>query len=279
MVLFSTSDESGPAAALKVDYMGHVRLGRLPKTIRWQGVVALMDDSPDDIPAVARGTAAAAELRLRQLSRDPSLIHCFWLLTRVASASRHEDFVTALARLNLPIPINGSALLYISQISDQVRLDLAPHTESGPFGELASLALRRTLSETVGVHGRSLFGSSLEDVQHAFYSHSSPARFGELARRFFGDYLARTLRFFVEKELSNQVGSGHGLTNIDASTEFTRTLDLYARESARIVEDFATGWYSKHNWESGDAITQEEAQGFVAIALRKLRMELARSDL
>lgn len=270
---------AGLARALKADHMGHVRLGRLPKTMRWQGVVALMDDSADDVPAVARGTAAAAEMRLRQLSRDPSLVHCFWLLTRVASASRHDDFATALAQLNLPSPINGSALIYITQINDQTRLDLALHTESGPFGELASLALRRTLSETVGVHGRSLFGSSLEDLQHAFYSHSSPARFGELARKFFGDYLARTLRFFVEKELSNLVGSGHRLTNIDASTDFTRTLDLYARESARIVEDFATGWYSKHNWELGDAITRQEAQRFVAIALRKLRMELARSDL
>ena len=33
--------------------MGHVRLGRLPKTIRWQGVVALIDEAPNDIPAVA----------------------------------------------------------------------------------------------------------------------------------------------------------------------------------------------------------------------------------
>jgi hypothetical protein len=259
--------------------MGHVRLGRLPKTIRWQGVVALIDDAPNDIPAVARGTAAAAEQRFRGLARDPSLTHCFWLLTRVATASRHDDFVTALAQLGLPRPTNGSALGYIAQINDQVRSDLASHTESGPFGELAALALRRTLSETIGVYGRSLFGSSVEDIQHAFYAHSSPTRFGELARSFFGDYLSRTLRFLIEKELSNHVGADHGLTGIEASSAFTTALDLHARQSARIVEDFAAGWYGKHNWESGDAISAEEAQGFVAIALRKLRMELARTDL
>jgi hypothetical protein len=261
-----------------LEFMGHVRLGRLPNTLPWRGVVALIDETPDDVPAVARGTALAAEQRLRTLARDPSLTHCFWVLTRVATASRHDDFATQLVQLGLPRPITGSALGYIAQVTDQVRSDLSTYTDSGPSGELASLALRRTLSETVGVHGRSLFGSSVDDIQRAFIEHSSPTRFGELARRFFGDYLARTLRFLVEKEVSNHVGAGHGLTTIEASSAFATSLDLYARQSARIVEDFAAGWYGKHNWESADTISAAEAQGFVAIALRKLRMELARTD-
>ena len=44
------------------------------------------------------------------------------------------------------------------------------------------------------------------------------------------------------------------------------------------MEQFAAGWYVKHHWESGDAISREEAQRFVAVALRKLRMELTRAD-
>jgi hypothetical protein len=258
--------------------MGHARIGRLPRTLGWQNVVALIDDSPDDVRSIARGTVSAAEDRLRDLGGDESLIHCFWVLTRLAAASREQDFVSALARLGLPEPINGSALAYISQISERVRGDLASNIESGPYGELASLALRRAFSETVGHHGRSLFGSSLEDVQHAFYSHSSPNRFGELAKWFFGDYLSRTLRFLVEKELSNNVGAGHGLTSIAESGHFAASLDLYTRESARIVEEFAASWYSKHNWESGGTISREEVKRFVAFALRKLRMELRRAD-
>ena len=259
--------------------MGHVRLGRLPKTIRWQRVVALIDHSPDNVPAVARGTVAAAEDRLRELARDPSLIHCFWLLARITAASRHDDFSLALSSLDLPIPASSSALVYISQITDSVRHDLSNYTESGPFGELASIALRRALSETVGLHGESLFGSSIDDVQHAFYSHSSPSRFGEVAKSFFGDYLARTLRYFVDKELSNYVGVGHGLDSIESSQDFSSALELYARQSARIVEEFAADWYSKHNWESGGAVSQVEVQRFVPVALRKLRSELRRSEL
>ena len=258
--------------------MGHVRLGRLPRTLRWQGVVRLLDQSPDDVPAVAHATVAAAEARLRELARDPSLGYCFWLLTRLAAASRETDFAAATAALRLVPPETDSALAFIARVNEQVRAELRQFPESGPFSELASLALRRALSETVGQQGRSLFGSSLEDVQLAFRRHSTDARFGDLARRFFGDFLARTLRFFIDKELSNTVGAGHGLAGVAASQEFTAALDTYARQSARIVEQFAAGWYGKHNWESGDAISREEAQGFVAVALRKLRMELTRAD-
>ena len=258
--------------------MGHIRLGRLPKSLRWQGVVALLEQAPDDVPAVARATVWAAEERLRELARDPSLGYCFWLLTRLAAASREEDFAAATAALGLPTPDSDSALAFIAQVNERVRAELQRYPESGPFSELASLALRRALSETVGQHGRSLFGSSLEDVRQAFRGHATDARFGDLSRRFFGDFLARTLRFFVDKELSNTVGARRGLTDIGASGEFTAALDLYARQSARIMEQFASGWYGKHNWEARGAISREEAQGFVAVALRKLRMELARVD-
>lgn len=270
--------EGLPRSACGAIAMGHIRLGRLPKTLRWQGVVGLLDHSPDDVPAIARATVTAAETRLRELSHDPSLVYCFWVLTRLTAASREADFAGATAALGFPPPDVDSALAFIARVNERVRAELRDYPESGPFSELASLALRHALSETVGQHGRSLFGSSLDDVQQAFRSHATAARFGDLARRFFGDYLARTMHFFVDKELSNVVGAGHGLPDIDASHEFSAALDTYARQSARIMEQFAAGWYGKHNWEARGAISREEAQGFVAVALRKLRMELIQAD-
>src|SRR3712207_1532215 len=112
--------------------MGHIRLGRLPKTLRWQGVVRLLDQSPDDVPAVARATVRAAEAHLRELSRDPSLVQCFWLLTRIAAAAREEDFAAATAALGLAPPHADSALAFIAQVHEQVRADLTHYPESGP---------------------------------------------------------------------------------------------------------------------------------------------------
>lgn len=257
--------------------MGHLRLGRLPKTYKWRAVIDLLNETPDDPAALAGAVVKAAEARLRELGRDSSLTYCFWLLTRITWAARREDFTAALSELDLPPAGDGSALVFISGVSDRVRSELIHHPESGPFAELASLALRRALSETVGQEGRSLFGSSMEDIQHAFREYSTARRFGILARRFFGDFFSRTLSFYVEKELANNIGEGHGLSSIADSEEFTRALDIYTRQSAFIMEEFASGWYSKQNWESKGHISLEDAQGFVAVALRKLRMELVYS--
>jgi hypothetical protein len=95
--------------------MGHIRLGRLPKTLRWQGVIALLDSTPDDVPAIARATVEAADTCLRALAHDPSLVHCFWVLTRLTTAAREVDFASATVALGLPAPRADSALAFIAQ--------------------------------------------------------------------------------------------------------------------------------------------------------------------
>lgn len=254
--------------------MGHVRLGRLPKTLRWREVIELLDASPRDTAGIAAAVVVAAESRLRELRDDPSLSYSFWLLTRIALASRGEAFTTDLAQLGVPVNPNESVLTFISRLTDEARRHLAPETASGHFTELASLALRRSLTDTVGQEGASLFGSTIEDLQAAFRSHSSRQQFGALSRRFFGDFLARTLRSFIDRELPVRLGSSERLATISDSEDFSRALDAYARQSASILEDFASGWYSKQNWESKGDISLEDAQAFVAVGIRKLRMEL-----
>src|SRR6266511_3002912 len=258
--------------------MGHLRLGRLPKTMRWNAVVGLLAAPDVDSLDVARATVEAAEDRLRGLASDPSLTHCFWLLTRITWAARGADFAGDLASLGIDVRPDDSAITFIARVNDRARDVVTHFPESGHFAELASLALRRALSETIGQQNLSLFSSSVEQIQEACRAYSTRAQFGVLARRFFGDLLARTLRSFVDRELSNHTGPGQGLSDLDASRRFAESLDLHARQSARIMEDFAGGWYAKRNWEARGEISRDEAQGFVAVALRKLRMELKREE-
>jgi hypothetical protein len=126
----------------------------------------------------------------------------------------------------------------------------------------------------VGETTPGLFGSSVEDLRVAFLAHSTRTRFGALARRFFGEFLSRVLRYFVDKELGNYVGPDRAIRTVADAAEFHRALDLHARQSARIMEDFAAGWYSKHNWDAKGEISRDEAAGFVGQALRKIRCEL-----
>lgn len=255
--------------------MGHIRLGRLPKSQSWQAMVALLAAPRVDPGVVAAATSRAAGQRLDALADDASLAYCFWLLTRLASAARRPDFGDALGDLGLAVRPSDSVIGFVAQVNDRVRDEVERHPESGPFGELASLSLRRALTETVGTEGRSLFGSSAEDLERAFRRHATPDSFGIVAHRFFGDFLARTLRFYVDKELALHLGAGGGLADIARGESFIEDLDRHARQSARIVERFASDWFSKHDWEAGGAIGRDEAQGFVAVALAKLRGELA----
>lgn len=254
--------------------MGHLRLGRLPKTPRWNEVVALLESSPTATVEITQATLHASERQLRKLGDDPSVSYCFWLLTRVTQAARQDDFVEALSELGLEVSSDTTALRFISQISDHVRKRLAEHPESGPFAELASLALRRALSETVGQQGPSLFASSLEDLQRALRTYSTREQFAAVGQLFFADFLARTLTYFLDRELANSLGTPAGTSLAEASRDVLEAVDRYTRQSALIVRDFAGGWYSKHNWESKGRISQHETDRFVAYALRKLRSEL-----
>jgi hypothetical protein len=253
--------------------VGHTELGYLPKSARWRVVADLLAAPRLEVPAVAGATVKATERRLVELRGDPSLAYCFWLLVRLAEAARGPDFIEGASQLGVAVDAEDAALTFIARIADRARIELNRYPESGPFGEIASLALRRSLTETVGTEGRSLFGSSLEDLEQSFRRYSSPAQFATLARRFFGDFYGRTLRYYVERELQNRIGD-EGLPVIAEANAFADALDLHARETARIVEGFAADWYDKHHWQAGGAISREEARGFVAYALTKLRKEL-----
>jgi hypothetical protein len=250
--------------------MGHLRLGRLPKTRRWIEVVQLLDTNPEDTTGIAASVVDAADRRLRELSSDPSLGYCFWLLTRIAWASRKPDFRQTLSGLGIEADTQESVLSFISRLAEHVHTEIDPNTTSGHFADLSSLALRRALSETVAQHTGSLLGANVDSLQQAFRVYSTQDQFGRLSHKFFGDFFARTILSLVDRELSHHVGQDKSFRSSEESAAFIEALDLHARESARIMETFAAGWYSKHNWEAKGEVSMAEAQGFVAIALALL---------
>lgn len=253
--------------------MGHLRLGRLPKTRRWIDVVELLDASPEDAAGIAAGVVVAADQRLKELGADPSLGYCFWLLTRIAWASRKPDFQQTLSGLGIDVDSQTPVLAFISRLTEHIHAEVAHNTASGHFAELSSLALRRALSETVAQSAGTLFGTTVDSLQMAFRAYSRPDEFGRLSHKFFADFFARTLSSLVDRELSHHVGHGKSFESSTNSAAFIEALDLHARESARIMETFAADWYAKHNWEAKGEVSMAEAQGFVAVALRKLRSE------
>jgi hypothetical protein len=83
--------------------MGHIRLGTLPKTQKWNQVVNLIAGG-EDVGRIAAASADAAEHSLQRASDDEGLAHAFWLLTQIPQAAKQSDFSDRLWRLGLTLP-------------------------------------------------------------------------------------------------------------------------------------------------------------------------------
>jgi hypothetical protein len=254
--------------------MGHTIVGELPKTRRWQQVFDLLQEQSTNPSMVASATVRAAEKRLNQLRGDESLTYCFWLLTRLAAAARGPDFQSDARQLGIEVRRDDHVLSLIAKVNDRAREELVQFPESGPFGDLAASALRSSLTDTLGAQNLSLFASSVDDLAGAFRRHSTASQFGELATWFFGTFYAETLRYYVDRALPASLSADGGLRTLADMQLFRDALDKHARESARIVELFAAQWWVKHKGPSGEPISRDEARGFAAHALTKLRKEL-----
>ena len=255
--------------------MGHIRLGRLPRTVKWKQVVSLIDSgaSTADIALVALD---ASWKGLQNASKDPTLIYSVWLLTQIPLAAKGQNFSEELRQRGLEVSPQPTLMEVVGAFTDAVDAYTRKLGARSDLGEMAQLAAVESLTKLAGEKTRSLFGATPEDVQRAVRSFSTTKEFGTLGRDFFSRFLGRYLTYFLSRELSNHVGPGQRFANIQEHSAFNQALDMYCRQAARIVQEFAGGWFSKTNYEGG--IDLKKAGDFAFVALKKIRSELAKGE-
>jgi hypothetical protein len=251
--------------------MGHIRLGRLPETKRWEQVIALLRVG-GSIGDLAAATAHAAETELQSATSDPGLAYTVWLLTQLPLAARTPQFRERLAELGFEAGAEQSLLGLVAGFSVAVDRNVAGRNNQTDLGELARQAAAESLSSIVSSGTQSLFDTSADDVQRELGRLATKDRFAKLARDFFARLTQKTLEYYISRELPNFVGPDKGVQTIDRQTAFRAALEQYCREVAVIVEEFAGGWYSKSNFQR--TLSPTTAQSFAAYALKKLRDEL-----
>ena len=89
--------------------MGHTRLGRLPRTRKWQDVIGLVGAGVDTAD-IAAATLDASKEGLEDAARDPALLHSFWLLTQLPLCARRADFVEELAKIGVSVVAEPSLM-------------------------------------------------------------------------------------------------------------------------------------------------------------------------
>lgn len=252
--------------------MGHIRLGELPRTRKWEQVVELIKRD-GDAATVAAAALDAAESGFKQAAEDEGLGRAAWLLTQLPLAARDPNYVARLNALGLAVDRAPGLLDLAAAFTDAIDTQMRRAGGRSDLGEMAQMAAAETLTKVLGERSRSLFGTSPADIQRELASLGTTKQFGVFARDFFAGLTRRYLTFFLSRELSNHVGGERRFANITDHAAFNAALDLHCHQAARIVEEFAGSWFSKTNWQQGGT-TPENVRGFAWVALKKLRAEL-----
>jgi hypothetical protein len=245
--------------------MGHIRLGNLPRTRKWQEVVDLLD-SGAALDQVAAATLDASKRGLEQAAHDPALVHSFWLMTQLPLCARRPDYKEELRKLGLSVANDPGLLDLVGAFTDSVDAHVRRSGGRTDLGEMAQMGAAESLTSTLRQPTANLFGTTSENVRQELSRLATPKNFSLLARDFFSRLSERYLTYFLSKRLSTQYRS------INENRAFREALSLHCKQASKIVEQFAGGWYSKTNYEGG--ITPRKAANFVHVALKKLRLEL-----
>jgi hypothetical protein len=135
--------------------MGHTRLGRLPRTKKWQEVVGLVGAGADTAD-IAAATLEASKLGLEDAARDPALLHSFWLLTQLPLCARKADLVAELAKIGVSTTGEATLMELVGGLSDAVDAHVYRVGGRTDLGEMAQMGAAETLTSVLGQRTTSL---------------------------------------------------------------------------------------------------------------------------
>ena len=252
--------------------MGHIRLGNLPRTRKWQQVVALIEGGAGTAQ-IANATITAAEKGFKLASEDKGLVETIWLLTQLPLAAKSDDFGQALHSAGLDVPDFPGLMEVVGAFSDAIDKKLTNNGGRTDLGEMAQMAATETMTQIIGSRTQSLFGTTSDDVKNAFSILATNKQFSIFARDFFARLTNKCLDYFVSKAVSHHVGEGKRFRTLSQQGEFTRALGTHSRQASKIIEEFSGGWFSKTNWEK-KSISRTDAASFTHVAMKKIVAEL-----
>lgn len=253
--------------------MGHIRLGKLPRTRRWKEVVDLVGGGASTA-AVAGATLDAADKELSSAPSDAGVVRAFWLLTQLPDAARGDNLGEALRALGLQVSDAPTTTEIATAFTEAVDRHVDAQRARTDLGEMAQMAAVETIAKTLQQRTVDLFGATPDDVKRELGKLATERQFGGLAREFFRRFSERFLTYYVDRELPRQVGADRRFPTAHERQQFGAALELHCQQASRIVESFAGGWYSKARFEQD--LSEPRAARFVAYALKKIRLELRR---
>lgn len=252
--------------------MGHIRLGRLPRTKAWQAVIGELALPSATAKTVAQRVFAATSVYLlRDAVQEEGCYRPLLDLSQLAVAARDPKtfwaFLRSLGAENAA-SMEGAELLRTIVSSRPGRRVKGGETETA-LSDIADQAYRETVLTSVWDKSETLWGATPDDVRLAFKGFGGKQGYSELVRGWFGRFVGRSLLYFLDRELANHVGSKGPVSTSSSAVDLERSVLSYAHERTQILRDFAPGWLSKTLWEK-KGLSLASVRGFFRYCVKKI---------
>lgn len=255
--------------------MGHQRLGYLPRTRRWEQVVALLAGGAE-ASQIANAAVRAAERMFARVHGDTGVVETLWLSLQLPLAARGDSFQAALRDRGLRVSDSPGLMEILSAFTSTVDARLSNNCGRSDLGEIAQLAAVETFAGLIAGRTQLLFDSGPDLIRQAFADLATTRQISILGRHFFARLMYRCLDFFLSRTLPEQLGPGRRFSTPAQVAAFSDALATHCGEAARIVEIFSGEWFSRHQWETDGNITRTLVADFAHGSMQKLLAELQR---
>ncbi len=253
--------------------MGHVRLGRLPRSKAWKDVVGLITAGAD-ASQIANATIRAADKAFSFVLNDRGFTEAVWLMTQLAIAADQDNFQGHLQSQGVNLSRDTSLPDLAAAISEALDRKLESDGAQSDLGEMSQRSLVGAIVEHISPKLPSLFTPNPQDVRAALGRLGKKREFGELSRTFFSNLANESMNYFLSKTLATHLGEGQRFATMNEMSQFEQALKTHCREASLIVEEFSADWFSKQRYEQGGDIPREKSDGFASYALKKMKDEL-----
>ena len=251
--------------------MGHIRLGTLPKSQKWNQVVSLIAGGAD-VEQIAAASADAAENGLERAS-DEGLGTCVLAADANTAGRPAAQFLRTIVGTGPERPVRKPTLFEIVAAFSRAVDGHVRAANALTLGRWRSMLLPKLSLLWRAGSFRALFGPTATDVQQALAKLGRSDQFSIVARDFFSRLTSRSLGYFLSRELSKHVGPERDLlrsATIAISTQHWTCIAERLRGSSKSFQ--ADGTVRRFNEKK--QISQDDARKFAHVAFKKLRAEL-----
>lgn len=251
--------------------MGHERVGVLPKTKPWKGVVKQITSfsgTEVDASEIASSTLANVRSRFESIQHDSGIKAAFKFLVALSISARPDK--------TAPYGLQISPALSPLALAKALHQWVSSNRDSLEYAQLAQGAASDAIANWYSDHSsqKSLFQGEGEQTE-IWSKTATGAGFCELSRLFFAKFTERYLNYFLEREASASCRTIEQRDSLQGQLrQHIDTISKHAFETAKITQSFAAGWHNLHTKESTPS--DKEVEGFLAIAFGKIREELRR---